>query len=68
MAWSQLAEIRSRPVATTDFLDIRFKMGPYKKGIVARYKKDKVSISVTIISISWIIKMFLTLSIIDNPL
>jgi hypothetical protein len=42
-------------------------MGPYKKGIVARYKKDKVSISVTIISISWIIKMFLTLSIIDNP-
>jgi hypothetical protein len=40
MVWSQLADIRTPPIVTTDFIYIRF-IGdrPYKKRILERYKK-----------------------------
>jgi uncharacterized protein YecE (DUF72 family) len=40
MVRSQLAGIRTPPIVTSDFLYIRFlEIGPYKKKILARYKK-----------------------------
>jgi hypothetical protein len=39
MVWSQLADIRTPPIVTTDFTLDSFVIGPYKKRILVRYKK-----------------------------
>ena len=40
MVWSQLAGIRTPPIVTTDFFILdSLEIGPYKKKILARYKK-----------------------------